>query len=143
MNLTYNNQTGFLNKVLYDELGTCGGKSIYRIVGALLFRCPDGSVIEVPDSFQTDFASVPRLPFIYTMWGDRAHREAVLHDFVYCYDSNPILLRSEADSLFKIAMISRNQPSYIYNPMYAGVRVGGWKAYHKRSVQHQFTLDCP
>jgi len=141
MNLTYNNQTGFLNKVLYDELGTCKGKTIYRIVGVLLFRCPDGSIIEIPDSFQTDLSSVPRFPIIYSMWGNRTHREPVLHDFVYRYDSNPILLRSEGDSLFKIAMISRNQPSYIYNPMYAGVRLGGWSSYHKLSVNHQFTLD--
>jgi uncharacterized protein DUF1353 len=36
--------------------------------------------IVVPEGFITDFASVPRLPFIYWFAGDTARKAAVIHD---------------------------------------------------------------
>jgi hypothetical protein len=85
--------------------------------------------------FYTDFASVPRIPVVYNLWGDRAHREAVLHDYVYCKNSIPILTRSEADSVFLEAMKSTGKPIYIRYPMYLGVRIGGSACYHRRNVE--------
>ena len=85
--------------------------------------------------FETDYASVPRVPLAYSMWGDRAHREATLHDYLYRTDSIPAVERAVADSIFKEAMIATGKPWYIYQPMYFGVRLGGWTAYHKRRVR--------
>jgi hypothetical protein len=34
-----------------------------------------GKVIEIETGFETDFASVPRLPIVYTLWGNQTHRE--------------------------------------------------------------------
>jgi hypothetical protein len=90
--------------------------------------------IIVPVGFQTDFASVPRVPIIYGLWGDRAHREGVLHDYLYRIDSLPQATRSLADDIFYEAMNSREKPWYVRYPMKWGVRVGGWTAYHKRYV---------
>ena len=33
--------------------------------------------IEVETGFETDFASVPRLPIVYTLWGNQTHRETI------------------------------------------------------------------
>ena len=129
---------GFLNNLKYEELGEYKGKTIYRLTEQLYFQCADGSVICVPEDFQTDLASVPRIPFVYMAWGDRCHREAVLHDYLYRIDSAPIVSRADADNYFKIAMISRKQPWHIYYPMYLGVRAGGCFAYHKLKVSHEF-----
>jgi hypothetical protein len=84
--------------------------------------------------FETDLASVPRVPLIYDMWGNRAHREAVLHDYLYRRDSIPVVTRSEADALFLEAMSSTGKSWYIRYAMYWGVRLGGGSSYHQRSV---------
>lgn len=90
--------------------------------------------ITVPVGFQTDFASVPRLPIVYTAFGDRAHREAVLHDYLYRKDSLPIVSESLANKVFLEAMTLREKPWYVRWCMYWGVCLGGWTAYHKLCV---------
>lgn len=93
-----------------------------------------GCFIEVPAGFETDFASVPRVPIAYWCWGDRAHREAVIHDYLYRIDSVPVVTRGEADAVFMEAMRCRGKSAAVRWPMYLGVRAGGWTAYHKRRV---------
>lgn len=39
-------------------------------------------VITVPKGEITNFASVPRIPFVFTLAGDTAHRAATLHDYL-------------------------------------------------------------
>jgi len=86
------------------------------------------------DCFETDFASVPRLPLIYDAFGDRAHYESVIHDYLYCINSKPVVSREIADKIFLEAMELRGKSWFVRNMMYAGVRLGGWTAYHKRRV---------
>jgi hypothetical protein len=87
------------------------------------------------DLFETDFASVPRLPLIYDLFGDRAHYESVIHDYLYCKDSFPVVEREVADKVFLEAMKLRGKSWFVRSMMYAGVRAGGWTAYHKRNVK--------
>lgn len=91
-------------------------------------------LIIIPQSFETDFASVPRLPIAYAAWGDKAHREAVVHDYLYRIDSKPLVTRSQANSIFLEAMNSTEKSWYIKYPMYMGVVLGGWATWHKRKV---------
>jgi len=91
-------------------------------------------LVTVPTGFETDLASVPRLPFTYWLWGGRAHREGVLHDYLYRKDSVPVVKRSVADRVFLEAMKLRGKPRRVRWPMYSGVRIGGWTAYHKKFV---------
>jgi len=93
------------------------------------------TIIEVPAGFETDLASVPRIPIIYELWGNRAHREAVIHDYLYRYDSIPLVARPIADAVFREAMKARGVSWWIRWPMWAGVCLGGWGSYHKRSVR--------
>jgi len=90
--------------------------------------------IEVPSRFETDFASVPRLPVIYLLWGDRAHREAVLHDYLYRMDSIPLVSFSTANKVFLEAMKIREKSWFVRWPMFLGVKFGGHSSYHKRKV---------
>lgn len=129
---------GFLNILTTEEIGEVGGKIIYRLTSDLYYQCDNDHLIIIPKGFQTDFASVPRVPIVFMLYGDRAHHEAVLHDYLYRTNSIPIVTRSEADNYFKEAMISRRKPYYIYQPMYLGVRLGGFSAYHKLPVGHSF-----
>lgn len=89
-----------------------------------------------PDAcFETDFASVPRVPFIYESWGNRAHREAVLHDYLYRVDSRPVVTFSQANRVFLEAMTSRGVSWWIRWPMYWAVCLCGWWSYHKLHVK--------
>jgi hypothetical protein len=92
-------------------------------------------VITVPVDFQTDFASVPRIPIIYGLWGDRAHREAVIHDYLYRINSNPVVSFSIANAVFFEAMKARGKPNGIAYPMFWGVCLGGGSSYHKKRVE--------
>lgn len=90
--------------------------------------------ITVPEGFYTDLASVPRVPLIYTLWGGRAHHEAVLHDYLYRIDAEPVATCEEANSVFLEAMKLRGKGWWISYPMYAGVCIGGPGSFHKRKV---------
>lgn len=90
--------------------------------------------ISVPRGFQTDFSSVPRVPVAYWFFGDRAHRESVIHDYLYRTDSLPMVQRHQADSVFYEAMNVRNKGIFVRYPMFWGVRLGGRSSYHKRKV---------
>ena len=100
------------------------------IYHSVLAKCS----ICVPEEFMTDLASVPRVPILYLKWGNRAHREAVIHDYLYCINSEPVVTFDQANNIFKEAMISRGKPEDIVGPMYEGVCVGGKSHFHKRYV---------
>ena len=88
-----------------------------------------GRVVVVPAGFETDFASVPRIPFIYDLVGRRGDKAATIHDYLY---SNPICDRKTADQIFKEALIVEGVPKYMVWIMYLGVRIFGKSHYGKR-----------
>lgn len=92
-----------------------------------------GSVV-VPEGFITDFASVPRVPIAFMLFGARAHHESVLHDYLYKIDSIPQVTRKQADDVFLEAMTVRGKGLFVRLMMFAGVRIGGWTAWHQRKV---------
>jgi hypothetical protein len=127
---------GFISPLRTDLIDDC----YWRLVSPLVYNSKQFGTIMVPAEFETDLASVPRIPIIYELWGNRAHREAVLHDFVYCYDSEPHLSFMDANGLFLEAMNSRNVPVHIRYPMYTGVCVCGLRFFGKRSFKDK--LSC-
>jgi hypothetical protein len=84
-------------------------------------------VITVAPLFFTDFASCPRLGFIYALLGDRAHEPAVVHDWLYLCGKTTRLM---ADNVLLEAMTVKNLPWYQKYPIYWGVRAGGWVAWN-------------
>lgn len=92
------------------------------------------ATVRVPEGFYTDLASVPRVPLIYTLWGNRAHHEAVIHDYLYRLDAEPRATYDQANEAFLEAMRERGKPWYISRFMYWGVCMGGRGSYHKRKV---------
>jgi hypothetical protein len=83
-------------------------------------------ILEIVAGFVTDFASVPRVPIAYELFGDRAHHESVPHDFMY---QTHIVTKHMADRIFLEAMVVRSKPVYIRVPMYWGVILGGTSSY--------------
>jgi hypothetical protein len=108
---------------------------IWVLDSPLIYESDIVGRIEVPADFETDLVSVPRVPFLYYFWGDRAHREGVVHDYLYRIDSAPVAERPVADAVFREAMGVRGKSLMVRWPMFFGVRLGGWTAYHKKKVR--------
>jgi hypothetical protein len=123
-----------MSKFLTELDARCIDDGAWLLVSNLRYDSDVAGMIDVPAGFQTDFASVPRLPIFFTLFGDRAHREAVLHDYGYRVDSVPPMSRSMVDDLFLEAMKERGKGFFVRYAMYWGVRAGGWTAYHKKKV---------
>jgi hypothetical protein len=85
-----------------------------------------GGRVEVPVGFETDLASVPRLPFVYLATGGTAEEAAVIHDYLYRTGSAP---REVADAIFLEAMEQTGISWWRRKLMYMAVRAAGWTAY--------------
>ncbi len=98
-----------------------------------------GKTIIVPSGFNTDFASVPRFPIAYLFYGGRSHREAVIHDYLYRIDSDPVVGCMIANKIFLEAMKARGKSLGVAYPMFWGVVLGGWTKFHKLKVTDKLT----
>lgn len=78
--------------------------------------------ITVPAGFQTDLASVPRLPLVFLLAGDSARKASVVHDWLYT--THPVT-RDVADAVLKEASLLTGVPKWRAWLMWAGVRIGG------------------
>lgn len=85
----------------------------------------------VPVDFETDFASVPRIPLVFDALGDIAHAAAVVHDRLYATCE---VSRAVADEVFREACVVCGLPAWKARAMWMGVRVFGAKYYGKAST---------
>lgn len=115
----------FRDNLHVEEIGEQGGRPVYKLTEPLTYVCEDGTEITIPKGFESDMASVPRLPLVWLWFGDRAHRSACLHDYLYRRDAVPQVTRAVADGVFREAMISTGHTWKVYWPMWLGVRIGG------------------
>ena len=84
-------------------------------------------IIKVHRGFVTDLASVPRLPGAYMLFGGKARRSAILHDWLYSLGWD----RQDADAIFK-AGIENEASGFTAWMMWLGVRVGGGFVYRDK-----------
>lgn len=109
-------------------------RGIWMLTDPLIFKSDiTKSFIIIPQGFVTDFASVPRVPFIFALVGDTASRASTLHDWLYNIASgSDVPDRATADYCLKEACKATKIPAYIYLPLYWGVRLFG-NPYYKQS----------
>lgn len=105
-----------------------GGDSSATLIEPLVYYSEIlGRAITIPAGFETDFASVPRLPFVYTLFGGIARKAAVVHDYLYRKSG---VSRRQADMVFYEAMKATGQWWWRRAIMWVGLRAFGWTAYH-------------
>jgi hypothetical protein len=117
----------FHNKPLL-ELGDDDRWTVYRDLMVKVFHsdaAPDW--ITVPAGFATDLASVPRIPWAFWLFGDRARRAGIVHDWLYSQGGS----RSYADDVFLACMRTEVGDSLSRRAMWAGVRAFGWMFHRK------------
>lgn len=99
--------------------------------------------ITVKTGFCTNFASVPRIPFAYLLFGGVGNYPAVAHDGLYSPSSKVEVIdidtnepfkvtREWADEVFKAGLEERGISSFKVNMMYWAVRLKG-ASYYKKS----------
>jgi hypothetical protein len=113
------------------------GDQIWELNAPLIYYSELFGRVYIPAGFQTDLASVPRVPIIYQIWGGRSHHEAVVHDF--CYRIGAEFSFEDANKIFLEAMKARVKSKFIRWPMYLGVCMGGKPSYHKRQIMEKLT----
>jgi hypothetical protein len=97
----------------------------WQLLAPLLVAIGD-SLIRVPNGFITDFASVPRIPLAFMLFGNIGHRAAVVHDYLYVTAQ---VSRKQADEILRDLLREEGAGSLRASLMYAGVRVGGASHY--------------
>jgi len=83
--------------------------------------------VVIPEGFVTDFASVPRLPIVYLAVGNKGHKAAVLHDWLY---QTGKYSRANCDSYFYHALREAGVSYFHAWAMYTAVRLAGGKYYN-------------
>ena len=89
-------------------------------------------MITVPVGFRTDFASVPRFGWVYSIFGNIAHQAAVIHDWLYYAG---ITSRKQADRILLEAMEVTGIGWRQY-PIYWQVRQWGWEPWNAHRKAH-------
>lgn len=118
-----------LNTECIDDTAA-GGRGFWKITEPFVYQSDVlGKTITVEPDFITDYASVPRLPLIYWLFGDTSHEAAVLHDWLFhhhevCDEQTANLVLREASQVEGI-------PHWRLMGIYLGVKFGGessWEA---------------
>lgn len=95
-------------------------------------------VIEVPEGFVTDFASIPRVLWnLYPPTGVYG-KAAVIHD--YLYRTAYYATREQADAVLLEAMIDLGVGPRTRWLIYHGVRIGGRRSYRGYSAVRVLTM---
>jgi hypothetical protein len=112
--------TGFLTPLMVELIDHIAnnGQGEWYLIAPLTFIDKEQTRWTVPVGFTTDFASVPRVPFAFWIYGCRAHAPAVLHDWACRTNACP---REKADELFLEAMESTGMKPSHAGAMYRAV----------------------
>lgn len=114
------------------ENATGQDDGLWRLVEPLVYQSDvAGQTFEVPAGFETDLASVPRLPVVYLLAGGTSNEAAVVHDFLYTV--HPVS-RAVADAVLREASAVTGVPAWRRWLMFWGVRLGGASHWDPRSA---------
>lgn len=115
----------FDSNLLVEKIGS----KLWKTYRNLQYTSKDGHVIEVPKGFITDFASVPRIFWIFFPPDGIYTAAAVVHDYLY---NVKVLDRKTSDGIFLEAMKVLEAKFYTRYPMYLAVRLFGWIPWKKK-----------
>jgi hypothetical protein len=126
-------KTTFPDVLRLEDAGMRGSSRVFRLIAPFRYHSSFGT-IRVPQLFETDGASIPRMFWpIFSPIGP-ALGAAVIHDYLYTRQSRKLhdFDRWEADDIFKEAMFNAGLPWTSREPIFLAVRMFGWRSYLKR-----------
>lgn len=117
----------FLRPVLLTPVNESAGRTVWEVESDAIYQSSERPLmIIVPRGFQTDLASVPRLPVLWLLAGGSANSAAVVHDYLY---RSKMVSRAIADDIFFEIMEATGVPLWRCWLMFGAVRVFGGNAY--------------
>jgi hypothetical protein len=120
----------FLTK-LRDERVSLVGRDRILLAPLVYYSALLGQLILVPAGFVTDYASVPRAPLTYWLFGGVGDEAAVVHDFLY---EKGLVPRDVADAVYGEALAACGVPAWRRGPMVLAVRLFGAGRYSPAAV---------
>ncbi len=139
--------TGFVTdlKVELIDGAAESGRGLWKLTAPLIYdsELPEliadqTEYIIVPTGYETDFASVPRIPIAFLLAGDTASQAAALHDYLY---ESAIFSRKTSDEIFREAAQKTGTPWWRTIILYAGVRIFGGAFYDPNYKQMNTIAD--
>lgn len=106
-----------------------GGRGLWRLRSPLIFNSRHIGIVFVEAGFETDFASVPRVPLVFDLMGDMAHSAGTVHDWLYYRAEVP---RKLADMVLREAALASGVSPWRASLMYRAVRLFGSSHYGTR-----------
>jgi len=115
--------TGPLQVELLED-STNGGRGTWKLLVPFGYESDiAGELIIVHAGYVTDFASIPRLPLIYLLLGEKGDYASTVHDWLYSINYRGD--RELCDKILHEALITQGVSEFDADIIYAGVRVGG------------------
>lgn len=104
----------------------------WRLTAPLVYQSDvAGMTFTAPAGMVTDFASVPRAPLAYMLFGDRASEAAVIHDYIY---GSHVVPRAVADAVLREASAVTGVSWFSRNSMWLGVRLFGGSHWDSKPI---------
>lgn len=98
-------------------------QGLWELVQPLSFKSDvAGRVVTAPVGYRTDFCSVPRVPLVYDLLGNRARKSGTIHDWLY---TSHEVNRETADSILREMLLLDGVNRVEAEEFYLAVRVGG------------------
>jgi len=123
-------KAGFLT-LLNDKRTRAGSNDRTLVEPLVYFSALLGLLVTVPAGFVTDYASVPRAPLTYWLFGGIGDEAAVVHDFLY---EKGLVPRDMADKVYGEALAACGVPAWRRGPMVLAVRLFGAGRYTPAAV---------
>lgn len=101
------------------------GRGEWELISDLIYESDIAkATFVVSKGFKTDLESVPRIPVVFTVLGDRFARPAALHDALYAGEF-PSITREMADKILQEAILATGGDHLEAKLVYEGVRAFG------------------
>ncbi len=114
----------YLEVRLIDDLAN-QGRGEWELISDLVYESEIAKcTFVVQKGFKTDFESVPRVPIVFMILGDRFSRPAALHDALYS-GLFPAINREMADKVLEEAILTTGGDPLEAKMVYEGVRAFG------------------
>lgn len=108
----------------------------YRLLEEMTFLLSNGDFITIPQGFEWDLSSVPRILWWLLPPDGDAEIGTLIHDYLYVtklysreFADKEMLIWSKVTSGTQNLLSLRNLDNYV---RYYGVRLGGWYVWNKR-----------
>jgi hypothetical protein len=120
------------------------GNGSWRVAEDYLF--PVANLwVKIPEGFETDLASVPRLLTVLVQDDELGGAAPLAHDALYQWSGDTgqglVLRRRQVDALFRLYMRLEGVPAWKRTVAWLAVRFAGWACWHRNGKGKNMILD--